>query len=484
MEKNNVWELVPCPQNKKLLKSRWVFRIKEDSNGMPVRYKARLVAKGFLQKAGVDYDETYSPVAKLSTIRIVLAVSVKKNLFLHQLDVKTAFLYGILKENIFMEIPDGVKASSNQVCKLNKSIYGHKQSPRCWYTKFHDSLIQLGFVCSKHDSCLYTKFDNSYFIYLLVYVDDVLISGNNINDIEILKQHLKSEFEMSDCGPLQYYLGTKIEYDRLKGEMKLSQHTNIQRILKKFSMNDCNKTKTPMEKGLCLSYNSENEPTKNPYREMLGSLMYLMLSVRPDICYQVGYMGRFQNNPADVHWTCLKRIVRYIKGTENLKLVYSKNYDEEEVIGYVDSDWASDSEDRKSVSGYIFKVFGCTISWSSKKQTVVATSSSEAEYIALSYATSEAIWIRGILIDLHIISENKAVTIYEDNKGCIRIAKNSDSKRSKHIDVKFHFVRDYIAKGYIKIESISTEDQLADMFTKSLDSTKFIKFRKDLQLMD
>lgn len=217
---------------------------------------------------------------------------------------------------------------------------------------------------------------------------------------------------------------------------------------------------------------------------MLGSLMYLMLSVRPDICYQVGYMGRFQNNPSDIHWTNLKRIIRYIKGTKHLKLIFSKNSDDNEIIGYVDADWASDTEDRKSVSGYVFKVFGCPISWSSKKQTVVATSSSEAEYIALSFAASEAIWIRGVLIDLHIISEDKAVKIYEDNKGCIGIAKNNDSKRSKHIDVKFHFVRDYIAKEYIKLESVSTEEQLADMFTKALDSTKFIHFRKDLQLID
>lgn len=481
MKENNVWDLVLRPDKKKLLKSKWVFRVKEDANGNTVRYKARLVAKGFLQTAGIDYEETYSPVAKLSTIRIVLAASVKKRLHLHQLDVKAAFLYGDLKETIYMEIPDGLKAPQNHVCKLRKSLYGLKQSPRCWNHKFNDFIVQQGFKRSLHDSCLYTMFQDNSILYLLLYVDDVLIAGNNLQIIEKLKDDLSNVFKMSDCGPLTYYLGTKIEYELSNGIMKLSQHTHIEKILEKFSMSDCNPMRTPMEKGLCLPQEIK-ELTQKPYREMLGSLMYLMLSVRPDICYQIGYMGRFQNSPGDIHWTALKRIVRYIKGSKDLELVYQDNLNDDELIGFADADWASDGTDRKSVSGFVFKVFGCPVSWGSKKQNVVATSSSEAEYIALSNAVSEGIWIRGILIDLQILSESKPIVIYEDNRGCIGIAKNSDSKRSKHIDVKYHFIRDYISKGIIKVEEIPTDLQVADMFTKALPTCKFTKFRDELQL--
>ena len=483
METNKVWKIMKNPGKIKPLKSKWVFKLKEDEYGNPIRYKARLVAKGYLQKPGVDYDETYSPVAKLTTLRIVLAVGVHKNMYFHQLDVKTAFLYGDLDENVYLNVPEGMQVEEpDVVLKLQKSLYGLKQSPRCWNNKFNSTLINLGFKRSAHDYCLYVRFKNSNTMYLLLYVDDVLIAGSSLDEINILKNELSKEFEMSDCGELKYYLGTVVKYDRNVGIMKFNQIKSINKLLQDFRMEDCKGARTPMEKGLQLSEASSNETSTNPYRELLGRLMYLMLSVRPDLCYPVGYLGRFQQNPSEQHWLALKRVLRYLKESLQLELEFRKVENSPKLVGYVDADWASNIVDRKSTSGYSFFAYGCLVSWSSKKQTTVATSSCEAEYVALSNSVSEGLWIKGILYDMNIMASNEPITIYEDNAGCIAMARNLESKRSKHIDVKHHFIRDHLIKGNLKIEQIPTSKQIADIFTKALDWNSFVTIRNLLML--
>lgn len=287
---------------------------------------------------------------------------------------------------------------------------------------------------------------------------------------------------MSDCGEAKFFLGIKLDYDRQRGILKLSQGSNAQKILKKFGMIDCNAVKTPMEKGLQLS--RAGSRTNEPYRELLGSLMYQMLCARPDICFTVSYLGRYQQNPVDHHWQALKRVVRYLKGTSELGLLYKRNESSAPLIGFVDSDWASDQEDRKSVSGFVFKVFGSTVSWASRKQVTVSTSSSEAEYVALSSAVSEAIWLGGLLEDLKCKSKAEAIPIFEDNRGCIGLARNMESKRIKHIDIKHHFLRDHVAAGTVTIEPIGTADQEADIFTKSLDTVRFQDLRSRLGVTD
>lgn len=248
MEYNNVWSIVERPTNVKPLKSKWVFRIKRDENERVSRYKARLVAKGFLQKYGIDYEETFAPVAKLTTIRIFLAVGVQCGYHFHQMDVKTAFLHGDLKEQIFMEAPEGISLNDNEVFQLNKSLYGLKQSPRCWNEKINMFLLKIGFVRSNHDYCLYVKNHNSSVVYLLLYVDDLLIASPNRNEIEFLKNELSKNFSMSDSGDLTYFLGIKVDYSKKDGVMKLSQETNFTRILEKFEMIDCKPAVTPFEK--------------------------------------------------------------------------------------------------------------------------------------------------------------------------------------------------------------------------------------------
>lgn len=481
MDSNNVWKFTKRPDEVKPLKTKWVFRLKENENGQPVRYKARLVVKGFLQRPGIDYEETFAPVARLATVRVVLAVGVHYGFHLHQMDVKTAFLHGDLKEELYIEVPEGVLAGSNTVCKLQKSIYGLKQSPRCWNERLNSVLLKLGFTRSRRDYCLYSLAIKDDEIFLVIYVDDVLIVGRNLSTIIQLKQRLSKEFEMSDCGNVKHFLGMKFDYHQDIGKLKLSQEANALKILAKFGMSECNPVKTPMEKGLQLS--REGSRTAEPYRELLGSVMYQMLCVRPNLCFPVSYLGRFQQCPTEIHWKTLKRTVRYLKATSSMGLVYAREDESKPLVGYVDSDWASDLEDRKSVTGFIFKVFGSSVSWASRKQATVSTSSSEAEYVALSAAVSEAIFLNGLLEDLNCKADGP-VPIFEDNRGCIGMARNPESKRVKHIDIKHHFVRDNVAAGIIQIEPISTMDQQADIFTKSLDTSRFQILRSMIGVTD
>lgn len=253
-------------------------------------------------------------------------------------------------------------------------------------------------------------------------------------------------------------------------------------MLEKFGMAECNSSRSPMEKGLQLN-KTQGERTQEPYRELLGSLMYTMMSTRPDICFSVGYLGRFQQQPNQQHWMALKRVVRYLKGTQHIVMKFKRYDHAKPLIGFADADWAGDREDRKSVSGYIFQVYGNTISWSSKKQTSVAMSSSEAEYVALSCDAAEAIWLTGILGDLGV-KQIEPVTMFEDNHGCIGMAKNLESKRAKHIDIRYHFVRDHVAEGKLDVRPIGTKDQLADICTKALDGDRFATLRKNLGLHD
>ena len=243
---------------------------------------------------------------------MVLAVGLHSKYLFHQLDVKTAFLHGELKEDVYMAVPDGLSIDSEMACKLNKSLYGLKQAPRCWNIKFNNFLVSLGFSRSRHDYCLYTKLstNNTDDLIIVMYVDDLLIAGNKLNSIEKLKQDLSKRFEMSDCGILKFFLGMKIEL--LNDEISITQNSSIEKLLNKFGMVECNPVKSPMEKGLQLN-NNQNSTCDQPYRELLGSLMYLMLCSRPDICYSVGFMGRYQQNPSDTHWQHLKRIVDTLK---------------------------------------------------------------------------------------------------------------------------------------------------------------------------
>lgn len=478
---NNTWSIVPRPDNKNIVDCKWVFNIKMDNNGNPCKYKARLVAKGFSQKYLVDYDETFAPVARMTTFRVLIAFANQFKLLIHQMDVKTAFLNGSLKEEIYMRVPEGIKSPENHVCKLNKAIYGLKQSARCWFEKFDLTLKELGFQNSSVDRCLYFKNNNNICrnIYVILYVDDILICTYDMNMMTDFKNYLKNKFAMTDMDQVKLFLGIHVQ---IKDDtITLDQNKYLSNILNKFKMNDCNPVKTPLPVKLDYYSLNSDEYYDAPCRQLIGSLMYAMLCTRPDLCFAINLLSRFQIKNNKELWQNLKSVLRYIKGTLNYKLIYKRNDFMDLLTGYVDSDWAGNEIDRKSTTGYIFQMFdNCTICWNTKRQSTVATSSTEAEYMALYEGIKEACWLKSLISSINV-KIKLPIKIFEDNNGCIAIANNpTDHKRTKHIDVKYHFSREKIEENHVNLEYISTGDQIADMFTKSIPAVQFVRFRTRL----
>lgn len=484
LRRNQTWCLVEKPSDVNIVSCKWVFTIKNNELGEPVRYKARLVARGFSQQYLEDYDETFAPVARITTFRLIMAFANQNDLLVHHMDVKTAFLNGILKENIYMQVPEGISSKSNHVCKLNKTLYGLKQSSRCWYERFDQVIKSMGFESSKVDPCLYILNKNSIDlnVYIVLYVDDVLIVTKCVQTMQQLKKCLMQQFEMTDLLDIKLFLGIRIE--RTNDKVTLDQSTYLQNVLNKFSMNDCNPSKSPFPNK--LNYDALNSDVQYhaPSRQVIGCLMYAMLCTRPDLCAAVSILSRFQSKGNEELWKCLKHLLRYVKGTLNLKLTYHKCDYKQLMTGYADSDWGGDETDRKSTTGYLFQMFdNCTVSWCTRKQNTVAVSSTEAEYMGLFEAVKEAIWIKSLLSSIYI-KVNKPILIYEDNNSCISIANNpTNYKKSKHIDIKYHFTREQINNKVIMLEHISTGNQLADMFTKAIPMTKFHDLRVKLNLI-
>lgn len=482
LKKNNTWTEVPWPANKKVIESKWVFKVKNDG-----QYKARLVARGFQQEEenSNSYD-IYAPVAKLCTFRILLVLASKLNLPVFHMDVESAFLYGDITDEVYMSLPGKTKYNSKTVCKLNKSIYGLKKSPKCWNIKFNTVMEKENFVRSQNDFCLYIKNVNNIKLYVLLYVDDVLILGTNLLEVERLKVILNNNFSMKDLGTVSSYLGINVKQNINSGYIELDQSDYLRQVLKNHGMIDCNPVSTPIDNNFnfaLLNCPNPNEKLIKICRKIIGSLMYAVTGTRPDLCESVTYLSRFQDKANDDLLKCLKRVLRYIKSTLNFKLIFKPNLNVDYLHGYVDSDWGGDVLDRKSTTGYIFKLFNCTISWASKKQQNVSISSTESEYTALSIAISEACWLKKILTDFNIFKLNQAITIFEDNQSAIKIANNPENnRRIKHIDIKHHFIKEKIDTGLVKILHIKTNYQLADIFTKPLPKIKFTKFANQLGL--
>lgn len=476
INKNKTWTIVEKPEEVKPIDCKWVFRKKTDESGSNVKYKARLVARGFMQKKGFDFDETYAPVARLTTVRTILAVSSYKRYQIQQLDVKSAFLQGKVNENIYMTVPDGFD-DAGKVCKLNKALYGLKQAPYCWNKEFDEFTKREGLIKSAYDPCLYIN--KTDVLYLLLYVDDILIISDNGSKINSLKVKLQDNFEMQDMGNVKTFLGINIK-EKEEG-ISLSQKDYILKLLYRFNMSDCKAIKTPMEVKTVIVPESEDSTKleNKPVRELIGCLMYLMLATRPDISIAVNLCSRQQNNPTQNLWKNLKRILRYLKGTINLELIFLRNIDVR-LVGYADADWAGDSYDRKSTSGYLFKIFGGTVVWNTRKQATVAMSSTESEYVALAEAAKEGIWLQGLIAELGFL---KAMfTIFEDNQSCIKLTSRFEHKRLKHIDVKFNYIRDLVLDKKLCVQYISTNEQTADILTKNLSGDLFIAHRLNLGL--
>jgi len=487
LTENHTWDLVDRPKDRAVLTGKWVYKHKRGSNGEILRYKSRWVVRGFEQREGLDYYETFASVVKPMSYKLLFAIAAANDLEIEQMDVKTAFLYGDIDTEIYVEQPEGMGAIGelHKVYKLNKALYGLKQSPRVWYFTLTAYLKTLGFEPLTADNCI---FHDSKGTYIAVFVDDLLMVGPSKANISMIKAKLSERFHMTDLGPCKYYLGMEVTRDRQNRTLKLSQRSYLEKVLRDFGMWDCNKKHdTPIDTHTKLQKaEAEYEPKIADikwYQSAVGSLMYAMLGTRPDIAYAVSVVSRFAAKPTQAHKATVTRIFRYLRKTVDYVLVFKGPLIA--LTGYSDSDWAGDHDTRKSTSGYVFNVGSAVISWSSKLQSTVALSSCEAEYIGQTNATKEAIWLRRLLneIQLEAANEAQATIIYCDNQGAIALAKNPQfHARTKHIDIQHHFVRDKVSEGAVELQYIETENQVADGLTKPLDKIKFQRFREAIGL--
>lgn len=470
-EENNTWSLTELPTDRKAIKAKWVYKSKRDQSGAIIRYKARLVAKGCAQKYGIDYDETYSPVVRHTSIRFLFALAVKKELRVHQMDAVTAFLQGELTESIYMEQPESYSDGTKRVCKLNKAIYGLKQAGRQWNLKLDAALLDFGLGKSKLDPCVY--YAGKMELIVAIYVDDFLIFYKTERTLNEIKKFLSSTFKMKDIGPAKSCLGININ----QGDdyIELDQTSYINDILDHYGMKDCKPMGTPSDTNQKLSvqtFSPENSLVGQvPYQEAVGSLLYLTQATRPDIAFAVNDVSRFNNNHSDIHWKAIKRIFRYLSGTKHYKLKYTRKGLTDLHI-YCDADWASDIDKRRSCTGFVAKLSNAAISWQSKRQSTTALSSTEAEYMALSSAVCEVIWIRQLAMEIDQATE-KPTLVLCDNESAIKLGQSEAYRpRTKHIDIRFHHLREKVSEKAIELKHISTDLMAADSLTKAVSKQK------------
>lgn len=481
--RNKTWDLVPRPCDANLIRCMWIFKHKKNSDGSFERYKARLVCDGRSQVAGVDCDETFSPVVKPATIRTVLTIALSKSWSIHQLDVQNAFLHGDLHETVYMHQPLGFRDPHHPdyVCRLKKSLYGLKQAPRAWYQRFADYVTTIGFRLSTSDHSLFIYRQQSDMAYILLYVDDIIL----ITSTQVLRKSIMSllatEFAMKDLGPLSYFLG--IAVSRHPGGLFLSQSTYASEILERAGMTSCKPTATPVDTKQKLS-TSSGTAYEDPslYRSLAGALQYLTFT-RPDISYAVQQVCLHMHAPKTEHMLALKRILRYVQGTIHYGLHLSPS-PITKLISYTDADWGGCPDTRRSTSGYCVFLGDNLISWSSKRQPTLSRSSAEAEYRGVANVVSESCWLRNLLLELHFPIP-QATLVYCDNVSAIYLSGNPvQHQRTKHIEMDIHFVREKVARGQARVLHVPSRHQIADIFTKGLPRILFDDFRTSLSVRE
>ncbi|CAN1239948.1 Retrovirus-related Pol polyprotein from transposon TNT 1-94, partial [Linum grandiflorum] len=471
LDVNNTWSIVPRPPPpKRVLGSKWVFTVKTHPDGTLDRYKARLVAQGFRQEYGIDYEETFAPVAKMQTVRTLLAVASQRNWPLLQLDVKNAFLHGDLHETVYLECPPGYnKTGSDVVCRLHRSLYGLKQAPRAWFEKFQSTIANTGFHQSQSDPSLFLKKSATGITVLLIYVDDMILTGDDMDEIARTKQALQEHFHLKELGHLSYFLGLEIQ--RSPKGIFVNQKKYIVDLLADAGCAECSPCSTPMEMNLKLS-KDEGEALSDPtfYRRLVGSLIYLV-STRPDVAYAVQVVSQFMSLPRKPHLNAVYRILRYLQGTHSLG-IYLPSSRTSELRAYADADYAGCVDTRRSTSGWCVKVGNSCVAWRCKKQDRVSKSSTEAEYRSMSEVCSEIVWLRRLLEELGSVVDGPA-QLYADNTSAIQIASNPVlHDRTKHIETHVHYIRELIQAKEIGVNYLHTDDQIADIFTKAVPTSR------------
>ncbi|GAB2273823.1 hypothetical protein Dimus_039054 [Dionaea muscipula] len=501
IERNKTWELVNLPKGCKAIGVKWVYKLKKDTKGNIVKHKARLVVKGYNQRLGIDYNEVFAPVARMETVRLLVAIAAQFHWELFQMDFKSAFLNGVLQEDVYVEQPLGyaVQGCEHQVLKLRKALYGLKQAPRTWNATLDVFLRdEAGFVRCPHEYAIYVKQNKGSLLILCVYVDDIIITGNDSALITVFKQSLVKRFEMTDLGMMSYYLGIQVE-QREDGILLSRARVHQESLWNRFGMWSCRLVSTPVLVGIKLS-KAGNGHLADPslYRSLVGSLRYVTCT-RPDILYAVGLVCRFMETPTTEHLATCERILRYLKGTFAYGLWYASSSPATVSVapvllpdsppsfvlsGYSDSDWGGDVDGRKSTTGFLFFFGAAVFTWVSKLQPIVTLSSTEAEYVAVASCVQHGLWLRQLLKELYM-EQAMSTVVNVDNQSAIAVAKNPVyHDRSKHIDVRFHFLREAITKGDVELAYVKTQFQLADLLTKPLGYQCFVKMRNMLGLID
>jgi hypothetical protein len=481
--KNGTWRLVPPRKGINIIDCKWVYKVKLKVDGTLDKHKAHLVAKGYKQRFGIDYEDTFSPVIKMPTIRTILSIAVSRGWSLRQLDVQNAFLHGNLEEEVYMCQSPGYenKGKPNFICKLDKALYGLKQAPRAWNGRLSTKLQELGFKASKADTSLFYFSKGGITVFVLIYVDDIIVASSSNQATTGLLHNLKKEFALKDLGDLHYFLG--IEVCKTKNGILMTQDKYASDLLKKTNMFSSKPVSTPLSTSEKLSaYEGVPLGPKNAtnYRSVVGAFQYLTLT-RPDISFSVNKVCQFLHAPTDVHWATVKRVLRYIKQDTKVGLQINKSASML-VSGFSDADWAGSLDDRRSTGGYAIFLGSNLVSWSARKQPTVSRSSTEAEYKAVANAAAEILWIQTLLIEIGVHSP-PAARLWCDNMGAKYLSSNPVfHARTKHIEVDYHFVRERVSRNLLKIDFVPTGDLVADGFTKALSVRQLANFKYNLNL--
>ena len=484
LKKNETWELTVLPTGKRTVDCKWIFTIKYNAEGEIDRYKARLVARGFTQTYGLDYEETFAPVAKLNTVRVLLSLAVNLDWPLRQFDVKNAFLNGELEEEVFMQPPPGFDHTANgKVCFLKKALYGLKQSPRAWFGRFTKAMKDQQYTQAHSDHTMFYKHSlNGKLAILIVYVDDIVMTGDDEAELSKLTRFLAQQFEVKDLGSLKYFLG--MEVARSSKGIAISQRKYVLDLLKETGLLGCRPTSTPIDPNhkLTTTNDDEDPADKKRYQRLVGKLIYLA-HTRPDIAFAVSLVSQHMHNPSKNHLEAVYRILHYLKGSPGKGVLFKKD-DGRQIEVFTDADYAGCSDDRRSTSAYCTFVWGNLVTWRSKKQAVVSRSSAEAEFRAMAQGICEIIWIRGILNELRV-KFTAPMKLFCDNKSAISIANNPvQHDRTKHVEIDRHFIKEKLERGEICMPFVPTSEQLADVLTKGLYKTKFEDFLSKLGKID
>jgi hypothetical protein len=466
IQSNKTWELCYLPPGRKVIGSKWVFKTKRDGNNNFERYKARICAKGYSQVAGLDFEETFTPVVRIESVRALLAIAAFFNLYILHVDCKTAFLNGNSDLELYIQQPEGFinPKYPQKVLQLNKSLYGLKQAPRIWYLLLCSQIFNLGFQSCGSDSSIY--YSPTQRIILAVYVNDILIFGKLKTACDSIYQALSKQFRMEYLGPPKTFLGLNIV--RTATTISINQSGYIDRMLTRFKMSTCSPIHTPLNASLPLqkAQDSDKGADQTNYQELIGSLNHLAVYSRPDISFAVSKLSQFNSDPTTTHFRAAQHILRYLQATKDISITYGTSKDLT-ANRFADADWGSDRDDRKSVTGYVFMINNGPVSWTSHKQSTVATSTMEAEYMALSDASREVIARQQLFTDLNI--SIPIPRVYSDNQAALAIAQNPvHHQHSKHIDIRYHFIRHAVQNDQLIIDYVPTAAQTADLLTKAL----------------